>query len=75
MHELEFRYEISSHFKCRSCGSTAARTELLTLLGEKKKNLSKFDVFDMILTGCKHCGRLGFFDKYFLPEKDIWEKT
>jgi predicted nucleic-acid-binding Zn-ribbon protein len=74
MHELDFRYKIARYFKCSNCGENAAVTELLTLQGEKKKKLSKFDVFDMILAGCKSCGQLQYFDKYFLPEVDLWEK-
>lgn len=74
MHELDFRYQIARHFKCEKCGSHLAKTDLLSLTGEKKKKLSKFDIFDMILTGCKSCGHLQFFDKYFLPEENIWDK-
>ena len=73
MHELDFRYNVASHFKCSHCGNVSARTELMTMNGEKKKNLSKFDVFDIILTGCKSCGRLQCYDKYFLPETDLWK--
>lgn len=74
LQELDFRYHVARNFKCEKCDSPQAKTELLSLMGEKKKKLSKFNVFDMILTSCKSCGHLQFFDKYFLPEENIWDK-
>lgn len=74
MHELDFRYHLARHFKCPNCESHNATTELLTLSGEKKKKLSTYDVFDMILAVCKSCGQLVSFDKFFLPETNVWEK-
>ena len=73
MHQLEFRYELARHFKCTQCGSQSASTEIFSLSGEKKKKLSDYDIFDMILAVCKSCGQLITFDKFFLPETNVWE--
>ena len=74
MREMDFRYQLASNYKCRQCGSTKQSVELISLCGEFKKNLSKFDIFDMISASCQECGRMEFFDKYFLPETDISNK-
>lgn len=75
MHELDFRHNASKNFKCLNCQGHSAATELMPVHGETENDLSKFSIFDMILIECKVCGYIQFFDKYFLPETDVWDKS
>jgi predicted nucleic-acid-binding Zn-ribbon protein len=72
MQDLEFRHHASRNFTCLNCQGRSATNELMPIHGETKSDLSKFSIFDMILIECKACGYIQFFDKYFLPESDIW---
>ena len=75
MRELDFRFAVSRNYQCCSCQNTSIKTELVPIFGEDKLGLSKFHVFDMIAVECKTCGCVQYFDKYFLPEENIWENN
>ncbi|MFC1667929.1 zinc ribbon domain-containing protein [Chlamydiota bacterium] len=65
MSVIELRNSLSKQFVCKHCKNKGAYTNIITVSGDWKNNISKFQNFDFILVSCKQCGCSDFYDMYF----------